>query len=549
MYDAFRNVALFAELADEDLGRICTEAEEVKLAAGEILFREGDHADRAFIVVSGRLEILKTTDRREILIAVRGEDEVIGEMALLHEEPRAATVRARTDVELVAIPKAALDDLLDTSAKAARAVFQPLLRRVRETNDQLRHQERMVQLGVMTAGVAHELNNPAAAVRRASEQLSDEVLELVALAGEGGAYRSAYELLEEVEKRPRAERSTVQTSDDESALEDWLDDHDIDEAWQIAPALVTAGVTVDDLGRLGDGDELSQAVRFLASAATVRRSAAQMAEGSRRLSEIVGALRSYTYLDRAPVQEVDLVAGLEDTLTLMAHATNGIRIVREYADDLPSIVGLGAELNQVWTNLVHNAADALAETEDPTITLRVFAEDDSVVVEVEDNGPGIPPDIQNRVFDAFFTTKPPGKGTGLGLQVSYRIVVLEHSGDLTVSSEPGRTIFRATLPQQSAAASTNERNDSVGTGPCEHLAAVENTPKPEGGCAQCLQAGDTWVHLRFCVECGEVGCCNDSKNKHASRHSAETGHPVMRTKEPGENWAWCFVDEKGIRLD
>jgi signal transduction histidine kinase len=472
-------------------------------------------------------------------------------MALLHEEPRAATVRARTPLHLIAIPKAALDDLLSTSAKASRAVFQPLVRRVRETNDQLRHQERMVQLGVMTAGVAHELNNPAAAVQRAAEQLSEEVLELVSLAGDG-SFRAAYELLEEVDKRPRPQRSAIEASDEEAALEDWLDDHEIEDGWKLAPALVAAGVTADDLGRLGEPADLSAAVRFLASAATVRRSAMQMAEGSRRLSEIVGALRSYSYLDRAPLQEVDVVAGIEDTLTVMAHATAGIRIVREYAEGLPTIVGLGAELNQVWTNLIHNAADALADTSDPTITVRAFPEGEAVVVEIEDNGPGIPPEIQSRVFDAFFTTKPPGQGTGLGLQVSYRVVVLEHSGDLTVSSEPGRTTFRVSLPVQASTADQppqDERTESVSANRCEHLEAVENTPKPEGGCEQCLAAGDTWVHLRFCVECGQVGCCNDSKNKHASRHAAESGHPVMRTKEPDENWAWCFVDEMGVRLD
>jgi signal transduction histidine kinase len=171
-----------------------------------------------------------------------------------------------------------------------------------------------------------------------------------------------------------------------------------------------------------------------------------VALGSGRLSEIVGALRSFTYLDRGSLQEVDVVRGLEDTLVLLSRATAGVRVVRELAPDLPVITAIGAELNQVWTNLVQNACHALAGTPDPTLTLRAFEDDGGVVVEVEDDGPGIPPELQERVFDAFVTTKAPGEGTGLGLQVSYRIVVLEHGGELTVRSEPGRTTFRVFLP-------------------------------------------------------------------------------------------------------
>lgn len=445
MFERFRQVQLFAELSDDDLARICADASDVSLAPGDVLFREGDPGDRAFLVSSGEVEILRTTDLREVLIAVRTTDDVIGEMALLDEQPRSATARARSATELVSIPKATLEDLLATSPSAARSILAPLSRRVRETNDRLRHQEHMVMLGVMTAGVAHELNNPAAAAQRAAEQLSVQVADLASLTA-GGTGGEVADLLTELGKRERTASDALATSDLEAAVERWLVDHDVENGWQLAPTLAEVGVELPDLDRLLASDDLPAAVLLLTHAAAVRQSAAEVAEATHRLSEIVRVMRSHSYLDRAPVQEVDVLEGIEDTLMLLGHATREVRIVREYDADLPHITALGSELNQVWMNLVQNACDALARVPDPTLTLRARSAGDSVVVEVEDNGPGIPPGLQESVFDAFFTTKPPGQGTGLGLQVSHRTVVVEHGGDLTLTSVPGQTTFRVTLP-------------------------------------------------------------------------------------------------------
>jgi signal transduction histidine kinase len=547
VFERFRRVGLFADLNENDLARICTLAQDVHLDAGEVLFREGDWADQAFVVTAGEVEVIKTTDRREVLLAVRGEDEVIGEMALLEQAPRMATVRARTATDLLSIPKGALDDLLATSPSAARAVFGPLLRRVRENNDLLRHQERMAQLGVLTAGVAHELNNPAAAVQGAAEQLAAE-LDVLTGSLAGRASEAVRELLARVADRPVTPRSPVEISDVESEVEDWLTGRGVEQAWAVASALVEAGIGVEDLGGLGTDADVADAVRILAPAVAARRSAAQIAEGARRLSEIVRALRSYSYLDRAPVQDVDVVRGIEDTLTMLGHVTKGVRVVREFDPSLPTIVALGGELNQVWTNLIHNACDALAGVADPTLTLRAHLDGGDVVVEVEDNGPGIPAEAQQKVFDAFFTTKAPGKGTGLGLQISYRIVVLEHRGDITLTSRPGRTLFTVRLPVRPPAEQDADAAAQAVPTLCEHLLAVEDTPKPAGVCEQCLATGDDWVHLRFCTTCGQVGCCDDSANRHASRHAVEAGHPVVRSKEPGENWAWCVEHQIGTQL-
>jgi signal transduction histidine kinase len=244
-------------------------------------------------------------------------------------------------------------------------------------------------------------------------------------------------------------------SDLETDIEDWLTDHTIERAWELAPALADLGWGNDDLEAIGDrfASSVAPVVAAITAAASAGTLLREIEEGAGRLSAIVKALKSYTYLDQAPVQVVDLVRGLDDTLLILGHKTKGIRIVREYADDLPTIEAYGSELNQVWTNLIDNAADAITQgggdegsTADGVITIRAFPSERGVVVEVEDNGPGIPDELQRRVFDSFFTTKPPGSGTGLGLDISRSIVMMRHGGSIDVASAPGSTLFRVELP-------------------------------------------------------------------------------------------------------
>ncbi len=180
--------------------------------------------------------------------------------------------------------------------------------------------------------------------------------------------------------------------------------------------------------------------------------------------------------------------------------------------------------------------------------MRAGCDDGHVWVEVEDNGPGIPESVQHRVFDAFFTTKPPGRGTGLGLQISQRIVVLEHGGDLSVTSRPGRTTFRVVLPPEPPTTPVDAAGKETAMGTCDHLEHLSGRDRPdEVGCPECLAAGDTWVHLRWCDACGHVGCCDDSINRHARAHAVSAGHPVVHSLEPGETWAWCYLDEVGVQ--
>ena len=459
MKEALRAVPLFADLSEADLDALAVGVEEVTLQADELLFAEGDEGDQAYVVTGGEVEILKVSGRREVLLAVRGSGTVIGEMALLDSAPRSAAVRARTPTTMLTISKESLDNLLETSATAARSLFRLMMVRWRENEARLRQSERMAQLGTLTAGLAHELNNPAAAVRRGADQLREAIAEYVAKLAALPAAGIDLTSDERARKLVAADRPGIETldalarSDLEDEIEDRLDALGVDEPWKLVSELADAGITGDDVDAVrADFGDVAAVDMLHASAAAYGAYGLlhEVEEGASRLSAIVGALKSYSYLDQAPVQEIDVTTGLDDTLLILKMKLADIEVRREYSDDLQPIQAFGSELNQVWTNLIDNAADALidAEVENPAITLRAFPEERSIVVEVEDNGPGVPEEIQPRIFDAFFTTKPPGAGTGLGLDISYSIVVHKHGGDLTLDSVPGRTVFRTTLPAE-----------------------------------------------------------------------------------------------------
>ena len=321
----------------------------------------------------------------------------------------------------------------------------------------LRQSEKLATLGKLSAGMAHELNNPAAAAGRGVEQVHSAFekhlkahLDLNAAALSSAQVSALDELtriLQTCKERVSA-LDVLTRSDREAELEDWLEARGVANAWELAPTLVTMGYDVGELERLEsifEARRMPALLAWLTSGFAIFNVLDEIGEGTRRISEIVKALKTYSYLDQAPVQNVNVHEGLENTLVMFrSRLKQGVSVRREYAEDLPAIEAYGSELNQVWTNIIDNAIAAMNGQGE--ITVRTRHEGDRVVVEIEDTGPGIPTEIQGQVFDPFFTTKPPGEGTGLGLNISHNIVVQKHKGEIAVQSRPGRTAFQVRLP-------------------------------------------------------------------------------------------------------
>jgi signal transduction histidine kinase len=452
-----RRLPLFANLPEPDLDWLCEMAEPVTVSVGQLLMKEGEPGDAMYVILEGDVEVTKRSGGQEVMIARRGAGDVIGEMALLYETPRIASVRALSTCRLLRISHTAFQRMLSCSPSAPLAMLHTVSSRLRGMESMLLQHQKMVALGTLAAGLAHELNNPAAATRRSAAQLGDALADWERLTLELSTLHLTPQQMEHLARLRREMQSHTSTSitldaltrsDREEDVEAWLEDHGVDEPWDLAPTLVAAGWDTAMLDVLADelvSEQLAVVLHWLSAGIIVSTLASEVQMSAEQISEIVTAVKTYSYLDQAPIQDVDVHASLENTLIILHHKLKtGIVITRDYADALPRIEAFGSELNQVWTNLIDNAIDAMQGQGE--LRLRTYTQDAQIVVEISDTGPGIPDDLRTRIFDPFFTTKPPGIGSGLGLHIVYNIIVHKHRGRVDVISKPGETCFRVTLP-------------------------------------------------------------------------------------------------------
>jgi signal transduction histidine kinase len=454
--DELRVLALFDGLTNEQLTELVEGSTEVRIDPGVELFREGEHADFWWVLLDGAIDLVRHIGREDTAV---GKMDVPGRWAggfRAWDEHGVylATGRGATAGRVLRVPAEVLHQRFNAWFPFGRHLIEGLYRTARSIESTARQRESLVTLGTLAAGFAHEINNPAAAAARAVDALEAECQTLLSslsrLAHDEISARqfTALETLRREIEPQAAAQDPLALADHEEALSSWLARHGIAREWMIAPPLAAAGVGLDWCERAAAalaGSSLQPGLEWVASTFSVAALLSEMKESSRHISGLVAAIKSYSQMDRASMQHIDVTDGLESTLVMLGHKLrDGVIVVRDYSADVPRIDAYAGELNQVWTNLIDNAVEAM----DGAGTLRVAsrADGDDVVVEVGDTGPGMPPQVVARAFEAFYTTKDVGKGIGLGLDIAQRIVVERHGGTITIDSRPGETVLCVRIP-------------------------------------------------------------------------------------------------------
>ncbi len=453
------NLDPFQRLPQERLEWVCDRAQTVELPAGEVLSHEGDPVCRLFILVKGKINITRRSEGVNIPIGQHEAPSFFGEIPVLTGEPAPVTMRALTNCHLYEVKAEDFRKLLHECRDFERMVFRIMERRLRGLESFIRGREKMAALGTLAAGLAHELNNPASALVRTLGEMPAAILELQRMNLVYGqrnveeAHTQDWLKLRDQGYDAILNNSLdpVTLSDREAILLEWLEDYGVKQAWKLAEPLAEGGVEVESLDKMmerwrnNDTELREMGLHWLSLSFEVMSMIKHGLRGAERISELVQAMKSYSYLDQGVQQEVNVHQGLEDTLRLFAHKLKyGIQVQRNYDQHLPKILAYGSELNQVWTNLIDNAIDAMNGK--GLLEIKTWHCDRFAHIDIIDSGSGIPPEIQTRIFEPFFTTKSVGRGSGLGLETVRRIVENRHHGTLSFESQPGRTCFTICLP-------------------------------------------------------------------------------------------------------
>lgn len=463
--DELRTLFLFEKLDDEQLEWLCQRGHVETFPAGPV-YSTGDPAEWLFVLLRGTIALSQKvgdveveTTRSDQRGAYSGAWSAFLGKGGPAQKQYNSSMRAVTEAQFFLLPAADFNEAMHDWFPMAVHLLEGVFYGGQRTRQMVEQRERLLALGSLSAGLTHELNNPAGAATRAASELRTRVGGMRhKLAGIAGGKLDRTRLVDLVKFQEEAVEAVagapdlgpLEASDREDELMDWLDDHDIGDGHVLAPVFVAAGLQADFLdrvaGSLDDGPVLSGALRWLYYTVETELLMNEITDSTNRISTLVQAAKQYSQMDRAPFQVLDVRELLDSTVVMLSRkiGDGGVTVVREYDPDLPDIQGYGTELNQVWTNLIDNAVQAMDGH--GTLTLRARPKDESVVVEVADTGSGIPADVLPRIFEPFFTTKGVGEGTGLGLDISWRIVVNKHQGDLSVRSVPGNTVFTVELP-------------------------------------------------------------------------------------------------------
>jgi signal transduction histidine kinase len=456
LVEALRDIAVFADLTEDRLAWFAAHAEDLHFESGEVLFHEGEPAKSLIVILEGEIRARRESAGPDAPMYIARAGQVTGMLPFSRLTHYPLLARAIAPSRIVRLDKEHFDEMLRRIPELLPRLVGVLADRIRESSRIDQQRDKLMALGKLSAGLAHELNNPASAALRAAESLREALAEVRAATtrlDQRSLSQAERAALVAVERQTIAEIDRSQPadplfeSDREEPVGRWLEQRGVTEPWKLAPALVESGFDIPALERLSAtfatealGDVLSR----LAATVTAERLVREVENSASRIAELVGSIKEYSYMDQAPEQEVDIHQGIESTLTMLKfRLKKGVRVIREFDSALPRVCAHGSELNQVWTNLIDNAIDGMNGAGE--LRIRTAHDPDCAMVEIIDNGRGIPDEIRDRIFEPFFTTKPMGEGTGLGLDAVYRIV-RKHHGEVRCESRPGETRFHVRLP-------------------------------------------------------------------------------------------------------
>ena len=446
-------VPVFVDLPDDQIAWFLSEVQELRLQAGETYLRQGDPADSMFVVLEGQLQARGELGGETIIVSNKPGD-VTGVLPFSRMKQATVTGRAVTESRLLRFPASLFPELVQKMPELTKRLVGVMSDRIREVTRIEQQRDRLASLGKLSAGLAHELNNPASAAKRATSQLRTILRRIKDASHELGrreltpAQKSEIEKLEtSFTEQDGPPPDTLTIADLEDQIDSLLRSHGQNDLWQLAAALARRGIkpaVLESLFATLEAGTARAALVRIAASVEVANLLNEIESSTSRISDLVRAIKEYTYMDQGPVQNVDIVKSLETTLTILNHKLkHGVAVQRDY-QRVPFLVNsFGSELNQVWTNLIDNAIDAMGGKGE--LRVRTYREDTCVVVEIGDNGPGISPEVKPHIFEPFFTTKGVGEGTGLGLDTVQRIVK-KHRGNIQVNSKPGDTRFQVWLP-------------------------------------------------------------------------------------------------------
>ncbi len=448
-----RRVPVFEGLPDDQLDWFISQTEEIRLKAGDVYLQLGDLASSMVVILEGELQARGDINGETFVIPFAAGT-VTGVLPFSRMKKSVVTGRALTESRILKFPSSRFPELIQKMPELTQRLVGVMADRIREVTRVEQQRDRLAGLGKLSAGLAHELNNPASAAKRATSLLRDALKRIKDAVQELGkhdltaAQRSEIEKLEASFMQPNENPlDTLATSDLEDQIDSLLRSHGQSDLWQLASDLAHRGVKPEALESLFatlDADVARAALVRIAASVEIANLLNEIESSTSRISDLVRAVKEYTYMDQTPAQSVDVIKGLENTLTILHHKLKrGVTVRREY-EKVPLLVNsFGSELNQIWTNIIDNAIDAMGGKGE--LRVRTYRDDTCVVVEIGDNGPGISPEVKAHIFEPFFTTKGVGEGTGLGLDTVQRIVK-KHRGTIQVTSKPGDTRFQVFLP-------------------------------------------------------------------------------------------------------